>query len=154
MGTFSSPRCCASPPLSFSHLSPSPSPSPSLHLLSTKKLDTLTQALLQPPATTRRTHGLICGYSAQLYGADKTIDTQTLIVSGSVIAAIALSLFLGLKGDPLPCDRCSGNGGIKCVFCIDGKMKQEMGLINCRVCKGAGLILCKKCGGSGYSRRL
>ncbi|KAJ6386262.1 hypothetical protein OIU77_029267 [Salix suchowensis] len=33
-------------------------------------------------------------------------------------------------------------------------MKQETGLMDCRVCKGAGLILCKKCAGSGYSKRL
>ncbi|TKY57038.1 hypothetical protein E2542_SST21484 [Spatholobus suberectus] len=81
-------------------------------------------------------------------------DTQTLIVTVSVLSAIALSLFLGLKGDPVPCERCGGNGGTKCVFCNNGKMKQDMGLINCKVCKGSGLIFCKKCGGSGYSRRL
>ncbi|KAG2391072.1 uncharacterized protein HKW66_Vig0131670 [Vigna angularis] len=141
-------------------------------------------------------------------------DTQTVIVTVSVLAAIALSLFLGLKivtsalcllsaasilvmencgvgminvisdlkekqcgtyliqkcnivcicitastfahgsGDPVPCERCGGNGGTKCVFCDYGKMKQDMGLINCKVCKGSGLIFCKKCGGSGYSRRL
>ncbi|CAJ1971158.1 unnamed protein product [Sphenostylis stenocarpa] len=81
-------------------------------------------------------------------------DTQTVIVTVSVLAAIALSLFLGLKGDPVPCERCGGNGGTKCVFCDNGKMKQDMGLINCKVCKGSGLIFCKKCGGSGYSRRL
>ncbi|KAJ1698347.1 hypothetical protein LUZ63_006859 [Rhynchospora breviuscula] len=86
--------------------------------------------------------------------ARPVIDTQTLLVSGAVVAAISLSLFLGLKGDPLPCERCAGNGGTKCVFCDDGKMRLENGLVNCRVCKGAGLILCKKCGGSGYSRRL
>ncbi|RWR80355.1 Protein disulfide-isomerase [Cinnamomum micranthum f. kanehirae] len=82
------------------------------------------------------------------------VDTQTFLITISVLAAIALSLFLGLKGDPVPCERCAGNGGTKCVFCNDGKMKQETGLVDCRVCKGAGLILCKKCGGSGYSRRL
>ncbi|ESW13605.1 hypothetical protein PHAVU_008G210600 [Phaseolus vulgaris] len=81
-------------------------------------------------------------------------DTQTVIVTVSVLAAIALSLFLGLKGDPVPCERCAGNGGTKCVFCDNGKMKQDTGLINCKVCKGSGLIFCKKCGGSGYSRRL
>ncbi|KAJ3698809.1 hypothetical protein LUZ61_002514 [Rhynchospora tenuis] len=86
--------------------------------------------------------------------ARPVIDTQTLLVSGAVVAAISLSLFLGLKGDPLPCERCAGNGGTKCIFCDDGKMRLENGLVNCRVCKGAGLILCKKCGGSGYSRRL
>jgi DnaJ-class molecular chaperone len=26
------------------------------------------------------------------------------------------------------------------VFCNDGKMKQETGLMDCRVCKGAGRI--------------
>ncbi|GKV35040.1 hypothetical protein SLE2022_003520 [Rubroshorea leprosula] len=89
-----------------------------------------------------------------LTGLDRPLDTQTFLATISVLAAIALSLFLGLKGDPVPCDRCAGNGGTKCVFCENGKMKQETGLIDCRVCKGAGLILCKKCGGSGYSKRL
>ncbi|KDP42950.1 hypothetical protein JCGZ_23892 [Jatropha curcas] len=87
-------------------------------------------------------------------GFERPLDTQTALATVSVLAAISLSLFLGLKGDPVPCDRCAGNGGTKCVFCNDGKMKQETGLVDCRVCKGAGLILCKKCGGSGYSRRL
>ncbi|KAJ8552064.1 hypothetical protein K7X08_028507 [Anisodus acutangulus] len=82
------------------------------------------------------------------------LDTQTFLAIISVLTAIALSLFLGLKGDPVPCDRCAGNGGTKCVFCNDGKMKNEKGLVDCKVCKGAGLILCKKCAGSGYSRRL
>ena len=36
-------------------------------------------------------------------------------------------------------------GGTKCVFCEDGKMKQETGLIDCRVCKGAGKIYGHKC---------
>ncbi|XP_062172667.1 protein BUNDLE SHEATH DEFECTIVE 2, chloroplastic isoform X2 [Alnus glutinosa] len=85
-------------------------------------------------------------------GVDSPLDTQTFLATISVLAAIALSLVLGLKGDPVPCGRCAGNGGTKCVFCNNGKMKQEMGLIDCKVCKG--LILCKKCGGSGYSRRL
>ncbi|GFP89465.1 hypothetical protein PHJA_001090100 [Phtheirospermum japonicum] len=83
-----------------------------------------------------------------------TVDTQTFLVTVSVLVAIALSLFLGLKGDPVPCERCAGNGGTKCVFCNDGKMKVETGLVDCKVCKGAGLVLCKKCRGSGYSKRL
>ncbi|KAJ8767940.1 hypothetical protein K2173_020880 [Erythroxylum novogranatense] len=87
-------------------------------------------------------------------GFDRPLDTQTALATISVFAAIALSLFLGLKGDPVPCDRCAGNGGTKCIFCNDGKMKVEAGLVQCRVCKGAGLILCKKCKGSGYSRRI
>ncbi|PIA54190.1 hypothetical protein AQUCO_00900619v1 [Aquilegia coerulea] len=87
-------------------------------------------------------------------GLDRPIDTQTFIVTVSVLVAISLSLFLGLKGDPVPCEKCAGNGGTKCVFCNDGKMKKETGLVDCRVCKGAGMVLCKKCAGSGYSRRL
>ncbi|XP_004491139.1 uncharacterized protein [Cicer arietinum] len=89
-----------------------------------------------------------------LFNTSFYFDTQTLLATVSVLAAIALSLFLGLKGDPVSCERCGGNGGTKCVFCNNGKMKQDMGLVDCKVCKGSGLILCKKCGGSGYSRRL
>ncbi|XP_021720603.1 uncharacterized protein LOC110688198 [Chenopodium quinoa] len=85
---------------------------------------------------------------------DRPPDTQTFLVTVSVLLAITLSLFLGLKGDPVPCDRCAGNGGTKCVFCNDGKMKTEKGQIDCKVCKGAGMVLCKKCAGSGYSKRL
>ncbi|KAI3412457.1 uncharacterized protein J3R85_017271 [Psidium guajava] len=107
-------------------------------------------------------------------GLDRTLDTQTVLATVSVLAAIALSLFLGLKvmwrgmswlifgtcwrvlmncvetdlmmmmqGDPVPCDRCAGNGGTKCVFCENGKMKQETGLVDCKVCKGAGIIITK-----------
>ncbi|CAL5354124.1 unnamed protein product [Camellia sinensis] len=72
---------------------------------------------------------------------DGPLDTQTFLATISVLAAIALSLFLGLKGDPVPCGRCAGNeGGTKCVFCNDGKMKQETGMVDCRVCKGAARI--------------
>ncbi|CAL4947229.1 unnamed protein product [Urochloa decumbens] len=62
------------------------------------------------------------------YGGDllRPIDTQTIIIAAAVVSAVSLSLVLGLKGDPVPCDRCAGNG----------------------------LILCKKCAGSGYSKRL
>ena len=31
-------------------------------------------------------------------------------------------------------------GGVKCVFCIDGKMKTDTGMGDCRVCKGAGML--------------
>uniref|UniRef100_A0ACD5W3A3 Uncharacterized protein n=1 Tax=Avena sativa TaxID=4498 RepID=A0ACD5W3A3_AVESA len=88
------------------------------------------------------------------YGGGPPADTQTFIIAASVVGAVSLSLVLGLKGDPVPCDRCAGNGGTKCVFCNDGKMKAENGVVECRVCRGAGLILCKKCAGSGYSKRL
>lgn len=30
-------------------------------------------------------------------------------------------------------------GGTKCVFCNDGKMTQDTGTVDCRVCKGAGI---------------
>lgn len=81
-------------------------------------------------------------------------NVQTLLISASVLAATSASLYFGLKGEPVSCVKCGGNGGTKCVFCTDGKMKTENGLGDCRVCKGAGLILCKTCKGSGYSRRL
>ncbi|KAF6169886.1 hypothetical protein GIB67_034278 [Kingdonia uniflora] len=45
-----------------------------------------------------------------------------------------------MRGDPVACKRCAGNGGTKCVFCNDGKMKQETGLVDCRVCRGAGKV--------------
>ncbi|KAI4386160.1 hypothetical protein MLD38_004119 [Melastoma candidum] len=107
------------------------------------------------PANSGSNLNFILVHPVLLFGGVRwMIDTQTVLVTVSVLAAIALSLFLGLKGDPVPCDRCAGNGGTKCVFCMDGKMKQATGLVDCRVCKGAGLIFCKKCGGSGYSRRL
>ncbi|KAL8479896.1 hypothetical protein ACS0TY_026731 [Phlomoides rotata] len=66
-----------------------------------------------------------------------SVDTQTFLVTVSVLVAIALSLYLGLKGDPVPCKRCAGNGGTKCVFCTDGKMKVETGVVDCKVCNGA-----------------
>lgn len=81
-------------------------------------------------------------------------DVQTFILGASVIVATSASLYFGLKGDPVACERCGGNGGTKCVFCSEGKMKGESGLTDCRVCRGAGLILCKNCGGTGYSKRL
>ncbi|XP_039120301.1 protein BUNDLE SHEATH DEFECTIVE 2, chloroplastic-like [Dioscorea cayenensis subsp. rotundata] len=84
----------------------------------------------------------------------RPIDTQTLIVTATVLAAVTFSLFLGIKGDPVPCERCVRNGGTKCVFCNDGKMKQETSLVDYRVCKGAGIPLYRKCAGSGYSKRL
>ncbi|CAM8960636.1 unnamed protein product [Rhodiola kirilowii] len=77
-----------------------------------------------------------------LSGFDRTYDTQAFLATFSVLAAIALSLFLGLKGDPVPCERCAGNGGTKCVFCDNGKMRNETGLTDCKVCKGAGIENC------------
>ncbi|KAE9463324.1 hypothetical protein C3L33_04770, partial [Rhododendron williamsianum] len=35
-------------------------------------------------------------------GFDRPVDTQTFLATISVLTAIALSLFLGLKGDPVP----------------------------------------------------
>ncbi|GMN46957.1 hypothetical protein TIFTF001_016151 [Ficus carica] len=42
-------------------------------------------------------------------GFEASLDTQTFLATISVLATIALSLFLGLKGDPVPCERCAGN---------------------------------------------
>ncbi|XP_073107861.1 uncharacterized protein [Elaeis guineensis] len=182
MATFASPSSHffylysaspSSPPLPSSFLSsplllPGHLPKPDgLRFFSSSRAVTASPRALHQPA-------------AFFYGGERPLDTQTLLVTATVLAAISLSLFLGLKGDPVPCERCAGNGGTKCVFCNDGKMRQETGLVDCRVCKGAdgtsvlqlelwlqyycqyrstgpsmkGLILCKKCGGSGYSRRL
>ncbi|KAG2601028.1 hypothetical protein PVAP13_5KG565207, partial [Panicum virgatum] len=92
-----------------------------------------------PPPQPRALAAASYGYGGDLL---RPIDTQTIIIA-AVISAVSLSLVLGLKGDPVPCDRCAGNGGTKCVFCNDGKMKVENGVAECRVCRGAGLILCK-----------
>ncbi|CAL0317583.1 unnamed protein product [Lupinus luteus] len=148
------------PPPTLSSSSSSSSSSTLLHLCpcsfspSPLKLESPTKCTPKPTKPTRLfiiIHPILLlnGVGTSFY-----FDTQTLLVTVSVLAAIAISLFLGLKGDPVPCERCGGNGGTKCVFCNDGKMKQDMGLIDCKVCKGSGLLLCKKCGGSGYSRRL
>ncbi|GER53082.1 thylakoid lumenal P17.1 protein, partial [Striga asiatica] len=59
------------------------------------------------------------------------VDTQTFLVTVSVLVAIGLSLVLGLK------PTLNMPSGTKCVFCSDGKMKVEAGLVDCKVCKGA-----------------
>ncbi|KAG2674211.1 hypothetical protein I3760_13G124200 [Carya illinoinensis] len=51
-------------------------------------------------------------------GFDSPLDTQTFLATISVLAAIALSLFLGLKGDPVPCERCAGNGNYSSVLSL------------------------------------
>eukprot|EP00898_Chlorokybus_atmophyticus_P004888 jgi/Chlat1/53/ChrspC238811S00932 len=82
---------------------------------------------------------------------------QTVLTAGSAAVAAGAALYFGLKGDPLPCPDCGGNGGVKCVFCNNtGKMatNEEGKVRECRVCKGAGLVLCKKCSGTGFVRRL
>ncbi|KAJ1285591.1 hypothetical protein BS78_03G290600 [Paspalum vaginatum] len=43
-----------------------------------------------------------CGYGGDLL---RPIDTQTIIIAAAVVSAVSLSLSLGLKGDPVPCDR-------------------------------------------------
>lgn len=93
---------------------------------------------------------------------DRPLDTQTLIVTASVLTAVALSLFLGLKvihrllhspafsgplsillinffllcfcfsqGDPVPCERCAGNGKKKYG---DFKIKALFGIILMGMC--------------------
>ncbi|CAB4313553.1 unnamed protein product [Prunus armeniaca] len=59
--------------------------------------------------THNSTHKALCPAHSTIAGFDKPLDTQTFLATISVLAAIALSLFLGLKGDPLPCERCAGN---------------------------------------------
>ncbi|KAL9228636.1 hypothetical protein vseg_004191 [Gypsophila vaccaria] len=143
--------------------SPSPSTSPSLFIHSSKLNSPKPKKTANFSSVTRKSKLIFDMRSSNLVvihpliifaGIDRTLDTQTLLVTVSVLAAIAVSLFLGLKGDPVPCDRCAGNGGTKCVFCNNGKMKAETGQVDCKVCKGAGMVLCKKCAGSGYSKRL
>ncbi|CAH8383854.1 unnamed protein product [Eruca vesicaria subsp. sativa] len=143
----------------------------SLQLFSSSSLNPTPKSLFFPnftkPKRFLRTSCVHCSCSANIithhpsllflsssFDGGGFVDTQTFIVTISLVVAIALSLFLGFKGDPVPCERCGGNGGTKCVFCFEGKMKVDSGMVDCKVCKGSGLIFCKKCGGSGYSRRL
>ncbi|CAL9769985.1 unnamed protein product [Musa acuminata subsp. burmannicoides] len=150
MATLSSPHNLSSsiassasppppPPLQFPLLS-SPSVLPSLIDRSSSH-----GVRLSSPSSSRRCASLrrrprVRPCALPYGGGGRPVDTQTFIVTATVLAAVALSLFLGLKGDPVPCERCGGNGGTKCVFCNDGKMKQETGLVDCRVCKGAGIL--------------
>ncbi|KAJ0083230.1 hypothetical protein Patl1_30275 [Pistacia atlantica] len=153
------PALCFFPPLfhplssSSNHsLPPIFSPSKSQVPFLPRRLRKHNKPLIYQPTITNLFLHPIFFFTA--FDRPSAFDTQTALATISVLVAIVLSLFLGFKRDPLPCDRCAGNGGTKCVFCNNGKMKQETGLIDCKVCKGAGLILCKKCAGSGYSRRL
>ncbi|KAL1558279.1 protein SPA, chloroplastic-like [Salvia divinorum] len=145
------------PPLSLSSPSPSPPAIPSSLFFPPPEIPVLSFNSKFSELSKFHHHPTISANPILLFtGIDSPpiVDTQTFLVTVSVLVAISLSLVLGLKGDPVPCERCAGNGGTKCVFCSDGKMKVETGLVDCKVCKGAGLILCKKCGGSGYSKRL
>ncbi|XP_062015894.1 uncharacterized protein LOC133732374 isoform X2 [Rosa rugosa] len=98
-------------------------------------------ASLKPEVITEPTRLFVQPILLLTTGFNTPLDTQTFLATISVLAAIALSLFLGLKGDPVPCERCAGNGGTKCVFCNNGKMKLETGLVDCKVCKGAGISI-------------
>lgn len=102
-----------------------------------------------------------------------SLALQDVIVGGAVTAAVGAALYSGLKQEPVPCDLCAGNGGIKCFACsgaggnlasVDPDVLEEQagrklarGFTSssnrpgsCRVCKGKGLVLCSKCKGSGY----
>lgn len=89
-----------SPPLQFPLLS-SPSVFPSLIDRSSSH-----GVRLSSPSSSRRWASLRrrprVRPSALLYGGGRPIDTQTLIVTATVLAAVALSLFLGLKVTPPP----------------------------------------------------
>uniref|UniRef100_A0A0E0JT66 Uncharacterized protein n=1 Tax=Oryza punctata TaxID=4537 RepID=A0A0E0JT66_ORYPU len=55
----------------------------------------------------------VAAAAAYGYGGDvimRPFDTQTLLIAAAVVSAVSLSLVLGLKGDPVPCERCAGNG--------------------------------------------
>ncbi|XP_010232397.1 formin-like protein 5 isoform X2 [Brachypodium distachyon] len=88
--------------------------------------------LTSPVPPSRRPR--VAAAPAAAYGGDllRPVDTQTFLIAAAVVSAVSLSLLLGLKGDPVACDRCAGNGGTKCVFCSDGKMKAENGVVECR----------------------
>ncbi|KAK9122986.1 hypothetical protein Sjap_012588 [Stephania japonica] len=100
-------------------LSPSPSP-PSPHLpfcINCNAAQTIPLTLTKPWFLTISASQfnsiepkLLFNPILMFSGLDRPVDTQTFIVTISVLGAIALSLFLGLKGDPVPCDRCAGNG--------------------------------------------
>ncbi|CAG9461843.1 unnamed protein product [Pedinophyceae sp. YPF-701] len=102
----------------------------------------------------------------------------SIIVGGSVFAAVSVALIKGLtSGDPEMCQACGGAGGVRCFACEGtGKMggmdadalrektnspaslmEANLGETNpreCKACKGSGLLLCAKCNGTGYSKRL
>lgn len=89
-------------------------------------------------------------------------------MGSAVTLAVGGALYLGLRKDPVPCDLCMGNGGVRCFACAgEGKAmnvtlddlqapakRDAVGRRNnqreCRVCKGGGLVLCSKCRGKGY----
>ncbi|KAJ4829158.1 hypothetical protein Tsubulata_032715 [Turnera subulata] len=167
-----STRCCL-----LHLLSSSLPPSSSLHCLS--------QSLLSTPVSRFPLGGYIINSSNNnkllslqnptnlsfhpillFSGFDAPLDTQTALSTVSIVAAIALSLFLGLKVpyyletlflvravlemlmgfslmilNVLWSHETKVCCGTKCVFCNNGKMKQENGMVDCRVCKGAGIDL-------------
>lgn len=98
-------------------------------------------------------------------------------MGSAIVAAIGATIFLSSRGEPVVCDSCGGNGGIKCFACEgSGKMMgikrdtlysaeasdpskrdffgREGNPRECKVCGGAGLIFCKKCNGTGYMKRM
>jgi hypothetical protein len=50
---------------------------------------------------------------------------QDVIVGGAVTAAVGAALYSGLKKDPVPCDLCAGNGGIRCFACSGDVMSSS-----------------------------
>ncbi|XP_017696162.1 uncharacterized protein LOC103697451 isoform X3 [Phoenix dactylifera] len=109
----------ASPPRRFSYLSsaspsPPPPPLPSTFLSSSlllpghlAKPDGLRFFSSSKPVTAPPRP--LSHPAAFFYGEERPLDTQTLLVTATVLAAVSLSLVLGLKGDPVPCERCAGN---------------------------------------------
>lgn len=125
----------------------SPSSLPTLPSL--PSLSSLLPRRPPPPRPERRASSLVA-LSADLPPPGDS-ELQTFLLTSGALAAALVALRLAFKGDPVPCTKCAGLGGTKCVFCKEGKMTRQNGeLIDCKVCKGAGLVFCKQCKGSGY----
>ncbi|XP_072149832.1 uncharacterized protein [Setaria viridis] len=62
---------------------------------------------LAPPVASPPPPRALAAASYGYGGGDllRPIDTQTIIIAAAVVSAVSLSLVLGLKGDPVPCDR-------------------------------------------------
>ncbi|CAK9184645.1 unnamed protein product [Ilex paraguariensis] len=97
-------------------------PNPKVPILSFASSSSSSELQLIQPTTKLLLHPILL-----FTGFDRPLDTQTFIVTISVLAAIAFSLFLGLKGDPVPCERCAGNGNFIFFPCSYTNMYLDFG---------------------------